>query len=349
MSRKGVLTCGYIGFGNLGDEAVHHGLVGVLRAQLPEQPIRVMSGSPEQSQRSFGCEAVPRMQMRAVWQAMRSSSLFILGGGSLFQDVTSVRNSVYYGLMAMMARHAGCKVLWSGQGIGPIRREWLGRWIAALATQADSVMLRDSESAQLLSTFGYQKALVGADLAFLMPSEPAQAQSTLFGVAPRITPSLNDGFWQLLMQVLSTKLPEHGLTPFYIAMQPNEDAPLCQRLHEQLPGELLTDALTASQLIEAFGRCQSMLAVRLHAMILGASCGLPAVGIGYDPKVSALWQPSFPELLVTPQDISRLKIENALDALFADVAGYSARVRDFSLQQRELAQRMLHQQLSAVV
>ncbi len=349
MNRQGVLTCGYIGFGNLGDEAVHLGLIGALRSQLPEHPIRVMSGSPEQSQLSLGCEAVPRMQMQAVWQAMRRSSLFVLGGGSLFQDVTSVRNSVYYGLMAMMARRAGCKVLWSGQGIGPIRREWLGRWIAGLAAQADSVVLRDSASAQLLSGFGYKKAVGGADLAFLMPSEPAQAQSTLFGVAPRITPSLSDEFWQLLMQVLSERLPKHGLTPLYIAMQPNEDAPLCQKLHEQLPGELLLDAGTAPEVLRAIGRCQAMLAVRLHALILGAVCGVPSVGVGYDPKVCALWQPAFPELLVTPQDVSRLKVEDALDTLLADTAGYRARVRDFTLQQRELAQRTLHQQLCTVV
>lgn len=349
MNQKGVLTCGYIGFGNLGDEAVHHGLLSALHTHLPEHPVRVMSGWPDDSTQSFGCEAVNRMQMLAVWRAMRSSSLFVLGGGSLFQDVTSVRNTIYYGVVAMMARRAGCQVIWSGQGFGPYRRAWLGRWAANIAAQADSVMVRDTESAVLLDHFGYKNALVGADLAFLMPPELSGERKNVFAIAPRITPNLHDSFWQTLMEVLSEKLTRHRLTPLYIAMQPNEDAQLCVNLNAQLPGELLIDAYGAQQVMRAISRCKWMLAVRLHALILGACSSVPAVGVGYDPKVTSLWQVAAPELLVTPEAASRLNIENALESLFVDSAMYTQRVRDFTKQQRELVKQAIQKQLSAVV
>ena len=349
MNQNGVLTCGYIGFGNLGDEAVHHGLINALHTHLPDHPIRVMSSWPDNSAASFGCAAVPRWQMVDVWRAMRQSSLFVMGGGSLFQDVTSIRNSIYYGVVAMMARKAGCRVIWSGQGIGPLRRRWLGRWVAQIAAQAESVMVRDAESSALLAKFGYKAALVGADLAYMMPPAMSAQREKLFAIAPRLTPNLHDAFWQTLIDTLSDRLPKHGLKPLYIAMQPNEDAQLCLSLNNQLPGELLIDASNAKQVMQAISSCKLMLAVRLHALILGSCVGIPAVGIGYDPKVTALWQLAAPELLVTPQGASRLNIENALDTLFADTAAYTQRVRDFTQQQRGQAQSAMRQQLSAVV
>ena len=348
MNQPGAVTCGYIGFGNLGDEAVHSGLINSIRAAHPDWPIRVMTSDAEHTRESYGCETVNRMNVLAVWKAMSKSRLFVLGGGSLFQDVTSLRNSLYYGVMAMMAKRAHCHVIWSGQGIGPIHRPWLGRWIAKLASQADCVCVRDQESAVLLSRYGYHNAVASADLAFLMKTPAHQSRNGFIAVAPRETPNLDDEFWIIFADVLSKTCNKHNLKPFYIAMQPDEDTQLCLRLNSLVPGDLLIDAVSPTQVATAIGSCKFGMSVRLHALILGCISGIPSVGIAYDPKVTAIWKAAVPELLVTPGQNNRLSIESAVDTLVSNIGLYDQRIRNFTNQQRELACSALNQQLRAM-
>ena len=54
---------------------------------------------------------------------MRRSKLYINGGGSLIQDVTSCRSLWYYLTNIRAAKFLGCKVQMYGCGIGPVVRE----------------------------------------------------------------------------------------------------------------------------------------------------------------------------------------------------------------------------------
>src|SRR2546426_4023808 len=103
MSR--VVLSGYYGFNNLGDEAVLAATVDALRARRPDVEIAVLSGTPRETGRAFAVEGVPRGRMRDLVRVLRRSDLFLTGGGSLFQDVTSWRSPWYYlGVLALARR-----------------------------------------------------------------------------------------------------------------------------------------------------------------------------------------------------------------------------------------------------
>ncbi len=77
----------------------------------------------------------------------RHAALYINGGGSLMQDVTSTRSIWYYCYTLYAAKKRGCKVMMYGCGIGPINRPGNRRMAArTIDTSVDRITLRDDNS-----------------------------------------------------------------------------------------------------------------------------------------------------------------------------------------------------------
>src|SRR5690606_14017193 len=94
-----------------------------------------------------GVQAVHRLSLAAVRQALRGASLFISGGGTLLQDATGWGSVPYYGGLMMLAQRSGVAVFVYAQGIGPLRRPLLRRWAARALAVARCVTVRDAASA----------------------------------------------------------------------------------------------------------------------------------------------------------------------------------------------------------
>lgn len=106
-----LVISGYYGFRNSGDEAVLKSILTALeeaasQAGVTVKPV-VLSAEPEWTTRQYGVEAVPRMKLAAVRQALRDSDGLISGGGSLLQDATGLGSIPYYLGIMEMARWAG--------------------------------------------------------------------------------------------------------------------------------------------------------------------------------------------------------------------------------------------------
>jgi polysaccharide pyruvyl transferase WcaK-like protein len=110
-----VLISGYYGFGNTGDEAVLAAILQQLSSLWPKARYLVLSGDPEKTTREHGVGAVRRHDVKSICRAMRNSTVFISGGGTLFQDVTSSRSLYYYLLMMVAARWYRLPVIIYGQ------------------------------------------------------------------------------------------------------------------------------------------------------------------------------------------------------------------------------------------
>lgn len=291
-----ILLCGYFGCGNLGDDAI---LVG-LSESLADLDVKftMLSGAPEETFRLYGMRSVPRMDLKQVQEAIVESDYVVFPGGSIFQDVTSVRSAGYYHSLISRAKKAHKKVFLLGQGVGPLNSFLGKRFAVAAFNMADHIVVRDPGSMALIQKLGVKRPVrLGADMGFLMPPPPEQTEDSSFqvgsmrtiGIAPRPFGKNVKGIRQLFAD-LAKRLYGANLMPVMIEMDHHEDGPLIYEIGKLLGGKVpdIRRMSTPMQVQQRMARMESVIAMRLHAGILAASVGVPPFMISYDPKVTAL-------------------------------------------------------------
>ena len=112
--RAGVLICGAYGMGNAGDEAILDAITAEMRSIDPLMPITVLSRDPEGAEARLDVDAIHTFNVPGFLRAMRRRRLYINGGGSLIQDVTSRRSLWFYLFTLRAARRCGCRVMMYG-------------------------------------------------------------------------------------------------------------------------------------------------------------------------------------------------------------------------------------------
>ncbi len=331
--RDGVVICGAYGRGNAGDDAILEAILQEMRAIDPDMPITVLTKDPKATRLTYRVRTAGRMDVLTWKKAMRHAALYINGGGSLIQDVTS-RRSLWFYLHNIQAAHkAGCKVQMYGCGIGPVLRKQ-HRQLAArvLNASVDVITLREPDSLKELQSMGVTKPeiLLTADPALTLPAANSdEIDSVLLrsGIPPRgnyLCFALRNwkGFEEkapLFGQAAQYAYEIYGLTPVFAAVEKHLD-PVAGRLAAaglKIPHYFLDDAGSAGTIIGALSRMQAVVSMRLHALIFAAGQGIPLAGVVYDPKVSAflryIGQENF-------QDLSSLTLER-LKAMIDQAVG----------------------------
>lgn len=256
----------------------------------------VLSGDPAATSGMHGVEARPRSP-GDVWKALADARLLISGGGSLVQDVTSARSAAYYLGTMLAASVRGVPVAVVGQGVGPIRRPWVRRLAARAFDRASSISVRDRESARTLLRIGVSRIVhQGADLAVLTPAARPErvsallAQAGLDGIGPRIGVSIRP--WPALPdagslgRVIGEFARDRGAAVAVLVFDRVRDRAISDALASSSGGKVVA-AESPQDLLGVVGVLDLVVGVRLHALIFAAAVGTPAIGLAYDPKVSA--------------------------------------------------------------
>jgi len=302
-----VLVSGYCGCGNAGDEAILAGLVEGFRGSCPPVQLTVFSGDPRATEAEHGVRAVPRGLASASRQA-RASDLLISGGGGLLQDATSWRSPLYYLGVMKVAQAAGVPVACLGHGIGPLRRRFVRSAARRVLSGVQLITVRDQSSAEELRQLGVTRpAQVTADLAFLLP-RPSQAEGEEawrnaglpVDAPPAAAVALREptrpsaaGLPQALAKAIGGASQQLGLRILLLAMGPRDQrfaAQVAEALHTPAEAHIVSTEMSARQLLALVSKCDLVIAMRLHALIFAAICGVSAVGVSYDPKVDALME-----------------------------------------------------------
>lgn len=272
------------------------GLLAGLRQRRPDVHPVVLSANPPATEAVHHVESRSRAPL-GVWRALAGAGLFISGGGSLVQDVTSARSAAYY-LGAMLAATArGIPVAVVGTGVGPIRRRWVRRLAGHAFGRARAISVRDADSAKLLRDLGVTVPIhQGADLAFLAPgADRARVQALLarygldraagrIGVALRPWPDL----WNPadLGRGIRRIADTYNAQVAVMVLDRVRDRDVSKAVAATSGGALI-DVESPQDLIGILGAMDVVVGVRLHALICAAAQGVPCVGLAYDPKVSA--------------------------------------------------------------
>lgn len=291
---KRLLLAGYLGAGNLGDDAVMLGLVHGLGGA--GYAVTVLSGFPEETHRLYGFPSVPRRDKKLVEDAIGKCDALIFPGGSVFQDASSAMSPMYYADLIKTAKKAGKKVVLVGQGIGPLNG-FLGKGASKGAlNMADGITVRDPGALTALKELGVNVPVrVAADSAFLLP-QPRLSTEDGYGitgmrsvaVAPR--PFKQKGVdVAALFGEFCKLLYQSGTMPTLLPMDKTEDIPLVEAISKAQGGRVpdLRKIMTPMEAQQRIARMDAVLAMRLHAGILASTVGVPPMMLSYDPKVSA--------------------------------------------------------------
>ena len=301
--RDGALVCGAYGKGNAGDDAILEAIVRELRQIDPDLPIWVLSRNPESTRLAYRVNSIYTFAFpRFLWR-MGRTRLYINGGGSLMQDVTSHRSLWFYLFTISAAKLRGNKVQMYGCGIGPIHSQANRRRAAkVLQKRVDAITLRDTHSAEELDDMGVNRPeiILSADPTVILPAAPAQVIDGVLegqGIDPNgryigFTLRPWPGFEEkaaIFGQAADYAYERYGLTPVFLPIERrlDVDASRLAAAHMKAPHYILTETGRSDHTIGLFARMQVAVSMRLHALVFAAGQGVPLVGVVYDQKISS--------------------------------------------------------------
>ena len=300
---KRILLAGYFGMGNLGDEAILEGELTYIKKEISDWEISVLSGNPEKTKETFLCPSYNRASLREIFKAVSLCDLFVLGGGGIFQDITSFRSLLYYLFLLELAKMKRKKVAVFTVGIGPLRRRISDFLVRRALLRADLVSLRDTHSFNWAIERAINKAFLCADASFLLPPPAKREKQKEIGVSIRPWRGLeSEEIKKFLMEI-----HKNGYTISFIVFNP-EDRELSCQLISEIKGNLL-EPQSPKEALELLAGMEGTIAMRLHCAILSTIAGTPFLAISYDPKVKSyareLGQP-----FLSLEDISKNNLLN---------------------------------------
>ncbi|HHW55115.1 MAG: polysaccharide pyruvyl transferase CsaB [bacterium] len=300
-----VVISGYFGFNNAGDEAILTSMVGSLRRFVPRIQLTVISGNPALTAAQHQVKAVDRTDFPGIIRALRQADLLLSGGGSILQDVTSSRSLFYYLGIVVLAKLCGTRVMFFGQGVGPIRRPINRILTAFIANRVDLITVREAGSLETLQELGVAKPPihVTADQVFCLEPAPADRAEAILareGVdldRPLVGISLRrwrdyQGYKEAVAQAADWLAEVCGAQIVFLPLQSPVDIPVAREVAALMkePAVILEGDYSAQEFLAVTGRMDLIIGMRLHALIFAAVQGVPMVGIIYDPKVEDFLQ-----------------------------------------------------------
>ena len=331
-ARSGIVICGSYGLGNAGDESILKAILQEVREAAPGEEITVLSRDPAETTARHGVPAAHMFNLPVLRRLLRRARLYINGGGSLIQDVTSRRSLWYYLYTLRTAKRLGCKVLMYGCGIGPVirphdaavTRRVLNRYV-------DAITLREDSSLGELTRFGVTEPeiILSADPALTLrraSEEEIDALMTRCGLDPRgaylgLCLRSWPGFEQKAPAFAATiryAEEQYGLRPVFLTINHRSDGAAADMVLRMLGQDacVLRTPLETELMLGLFSRMQAIVSMRLHGLIFAAGQGVPLVGVVYDPKVSSflsyMGQDLYEDLSDVTEDSLRQKLDRAL-------------------------------------
>lgn len=284
---------GYYGFGNLGDEETLRLLISQIKKEYPLSQITVLSSNTYKNAKSIN-----RNSLKEIKKALSESEIFILGGGSLIQDSTSVRSLFYYCELIRLAHRSGCKVMLMGGGIGPLKHR---RYAAEALRLCSYISVRDEYSKSILDEMNIPSALT-ADRILSLEGDTYSGRGRYFTVNLRKcagrrsinAEALGDGLYPFISE---------GYTPIYVSMQDSFDRDTANEAVCLTGGRVITPK-SIDELISLQKGAKFAVGMRLHFLISAALAGCPALALSYDPKCDCLALPSLDPYRLVPHELT---------------------------------------------
>ena len=285
---KRVVISGYYGFGNFGDEAILSVLVQKLKSSGFD--IVVLSSNPRKTSMDYFVNSIYSFDFYQVTGLLKQSDILISGGGSLLQDVTSLKSLIYYLWVIFTALRYKKKVIIFAQGIGPINNKIAKFFTAKILKHCAYVSVRDSKSQALLENMGIKSYLL-CDPIFSLDCPKYKSKNSI-GVQLRDFPTMNENLLNKLARQLVKDFFDKNIKIF--SLQDSIDLDVCKKfqkiitsLNPNIRTELIS-GVSNSDVVREITGLEYMIAMRFHALVVALKAGVKSVAINYDVKVEKL-------------------------------------------------------------
>ena len=281
--NKKVLISGYYGFDNFGDEAILQTLI--KRLKNFGCRITVLSFNPKNTSKYYDVESSYSFNLLKAFYNILKCDVFISGGGSLLQDVTSIKSLVYYLLLLNIALCFNKKVIIFAQGLGPFKNKKGAFFVKNTLKRCNYISVRDKKSQYLLKKWKIKSDLV-CDPVFDIPL-PEYKPAGIVGIQLRKTKTLNINYLRELVKVVAKNFSDNKIELY--SFQDTLDLELCNKFSQFLSeygvvAEVITQK-TPYEMIEKISRLNYMIAMRFHAVLTAVRFGIKTLALSYDIKV----------------------------------------------------------------
>ena len=289
MTKK-ISISGYYGFDNFGDEGILSILVQNLKSLGNKVEITVFSSNPEKTSSLYQVKAIKTFNIPKVFVNLLNTDVLVSGGGSLLQDVTSIKSLLYYLFVIFTALVFGKKVVIFAQGIGPINNPFARFLTKILLKNVSYLSVRDEKSVFLLRGWGLNPRLVDDPLWSLNLLE--KNPKGRVGIQLRSWKTLTDDFINALAREVNEKYSDKEI--YIYSFQDSQDLAVCKKfqnfislLNKDVKTTLLS-GLKNQEIIESFRSLDILIGMRFHACLLSLKYGIPTLPLSYDAKVEKL-------------------------------------------------------------
>lgn len=297
-----VIINGYYGYKNTGDDALLQAMIENVRATNKNARITVLSASPKETSYRYSVNSIHRYNVLRILKEMKHASLFISGGGSLLQDVTSTKSLFYYSEMIKLAKRFGMKIMIYANGFGPINKKKNLDVVKKSLLCADYISMREPQSASELKELLPQLDIqTTADPAFslgevsdawktkLLAKLGLESGKNYFAVSVRDWQDNDKNLTEKIAEFCNHTYTNHNLIPVFVSMQNSKDLAISEKIIDKLScPSVLISKVTAKELISILGDMTFTIGMRLHFLVFSVISATPPIPLSYDPKIISM-------------------------------------------------------------
>jgi polysaccharide pyruvyl transferase CsaB len=352
MSKK-ILVLGYYGFANSGDEAVLASICRDLQKKGEAYETTVLSNTPEATSESYKVRSISRNKLWDVFKEIKNADVFLVGGGSLLQDVSSSMSLYYYLVLMIVAHICRTKIMLYANGIGPVHKPLNQKLFKWVVNPVDTITLREAMSKVTLEKLKVDKPkiYVTSDPVFALEETQIDVQRILKAEGIETTKPLvavcyrtwgNDQRYIKKTALLCDYMIEkYDVNVVFLPFKNPTDLEVSREIAKAMVHKSyeLKEPYDVDTMIAIIGEMRFVVAMRLHALLYAAIKNVPMIGFVYDPKVAYYLEAL---KMFGVQDLNGFElgeVKNYVDQIMLETVTIKERLAVVTQVQKELAKK----------